>query len=369
MLATRVFNKHSPKIKTTTSIILKFFLLISIINSIYSNLWHLLSISIFLLFLLFIPQIIRKSHKIKIPVEFELILLLFVIIILTLQSIGINLTPLFFGIAMSFVGFLIILFLYSEKKVSKDIFFIILFSLTLSVTTGFAVEFMKYNIKSIFGLDIGVNDYIFSMQIMTSVIFGALISSFIGYLYMKQRIPLFTKAIEMFEKSNPKLYLRKKVSKDIVSDLIKQGESQNLEFKSTLRKNLHTGERDKRVEFSVLKAITAFLNSDGGTLLIGVSDKGQITGIEKDDFPSEDKFSLHLHNLIKEKIGKNFMHLISFDILKTNSQSVMKIVCARSDKPVFLKEESEENFYIRSGPASTKISGSHLLDYVERRFI
>ena len=64
--------------------------------------------------------------------------------------------------------------------------------------------------------------------------------------------------------------------------LIKRGENEKIEFKSTLRINLHTKEQDKKVENSVLKTIVAFLNSEGGTLLIGVSDCGEIIGIEKD---------------------------------------------------------------------------------------
>ena len=53
-----------------------------------------------------------------------------------------------------------------------------------------------------------------------------------------------------------------------VEHLITLGESDTLEFKSTLRTNLKTGEKDKRMEKAVLKTLVAFLNSEGGTLLI-----------------------------------------------------------------------------------------------------
>lgn len=59
-----------------------------------------------------------------------------------------------------------------------------------------------------------------------------------------------------------------------VEELIHRGESERLEFKSTLRWNLHTDSKDKRIEHAVLKTIAAFLNTQGGTLLIGVEDDG-----------------------------------------------------------------------------------------------
>jgi hypothetical protein len=54
------------------SLALKLILIISIINSVYYQLWHLMSTSVFLLLLLLIPQIVKKGYKIKIPVEFEI---------------------------------------------------------------------------------------------------------------------------------------------------------------------------------------------------------------------------------------------------------------------------------------------------------
>ena len=48
--------------------------------------------------------------------------------------------------------------------------------------------------------------------------------------------------------------------------LIETGETNHIEFKSTLRKNLHTGKKDAAIEMSVLKTIAGFLNNDGGVL-------------------------------------------------------------------------------------------------------
>jgi hypothetical protein len=59
-----------------------------------------------------------------------------------------------------------------------------------------------------------------------------------------------------------------------VPDLIRGGENDRVAFKSTMRWNLKTDKADKAVEKAWLETIVAFLNPDGGTLLVGVDDGG-----------------------------------------------------------------------------------------------
>ena len=60
---------------------------------------------------------------------------------------------------------------------------------------------------------------------------------------------------------------------------------------------------DKGVTQAVLKTIAAFLNTDGGDLLIGVSDDGSVVGIERDQFDNNDKFMLHLSQVVRNGLG------------------------------------------------------------------
>ena len=59
---------------------------------------------------------------------------------------------------------------------------------------------------------------------------------------------------------------------------ISKGEGMQVEFKATLRVNLHTNQNDVKMEHAVLKTLAAFLNSKGGTLFIGVNDSGEVVG-------------------------------------------------------------------------------------------
>ena len=49
-------------------------------------------------------------------------------------------------------------------------------------------------------------------------------------------------------------------------------------------------------------------------------------------------------------------------------KDVLKIDCEKSDKHVFLKNGDEEEFYVRSGPSSAKLSGRALIDYIKNNF-
>lgn len=111
------------------------------------------------------------------------------------------------------------------------------------------------------------------------------------------------------------------------------------------------------------------MNSKGGTLLIGINDSKEIIGIEKDNFLNSDKLSLHVTNLLKTRLGKNCLLLIKPKFIDVDGKTVLKIECKKSDKPVFLKsQDNEEEFYIRAGPSSTQIKGSELLEYIEKNF-
>ena len=49
-------------------------------------------------------------------------------------------------------------------------------------------------------------------------------------------------------------------------------------------------------------------------------------------------------------------------------KKILLIICKRSEKQVFLKSGNEEEFYVRNGPASIKLEGSSLVDYIKHRF-
>jgi len=150
-----------------------------------------------------------------------------------------------------------------------------------------------------------------------------------------------------------------------LQSLIGEGEHARLEFKSTLRWDIRAGKTNQAVERASLKTISAFLNSDGGTLLIGIRDDGSVEGIETDKFVNEDKFLLHLWTLIRTCLGRDVSPSVRTRLEKMDEKLVCVVQCARHSRPVFLRQPGfNEEFYIRLGPASNAMDISEALKYI-----
>lgn len=152
-----------------------------------------------------------------------------------------------------------------------------------------------------------------------------------------------------------------------IKKLINAGESANVEFKSTIRKNLKSGKSGKEIELAWLKSVSGFMNSDGGIIILGVTDNGDIYGIEEDDFDNHDKCLLHCKNLISNHIGAEFTRYIHVKIGVINEKAIVVVECEPVRKPVFLKVGKTEDFYIRSGPSSIKLTMSQMVKYLSDR--
>ena len=156
-------------------------------------------------------------------------------------------------------------------------------------------------------------------------------------------------------------------------ELIKRGESKTLEFKSTLRWNLKEARKDHRITHATLKTIAAFLNTEGGDLLLGVADDGSIVGIERDAFDSHDKFMLHLAQVVRNALGDRAGTCIDPRIQHLDEGTACVVSCQRSPEPVFLRWKNTEtteqgDFYVRSGPGIVRLPFDSMREYIETRF-
>ncbi len=149
--------------------------------------------------------------------------------------------------------------------------------------------------------------------------------------------------------------------------LINNGETDHVEFKSTMRWNLHADKPGKEIEKAWLKSVVAYLNTNGGFLLIGVADDGEILGLENDKFQNDDKLLLHFDNLIKQHIGLEFASYIKADIRTLGDKQVFLVACDRCPDPVYLKIGESEDFFIRMGPSTRSLPGSRVMDYLRER--
>jgi len=159
--------------------------------------------------------------------------------------------------------------------------------------------------------------------------------------------------------------LKKLSTEDQIFSLIRKGENKHIEFKETFFKNVITGQKDKEIEKSSLKNIVGFLNADGGTLLIGVADNGELKGVDVDFFKSADDYKLKFKNAIKDKIGAEFYPLIDYDLFNIAGHYILKVECKASSEPCFYEQK---DFFVRTNPATDKLEGKKQIDYIKARF-
>lgn len=154
------------------------------------------------------------------------------------------------------------------------------------------------------------------------------------------------------------------------AELIEKGERDFVEFKSTMRMNLKSKLKDKAMELSVLKTMAAFMNSRGGTLFVGIEDDGNPLGIEVDGFPNEDKYMLHLTNLIKNRMGSEHSDFINYDVIRYKGFNILRVDCEPSTQPVYIKgaDKNTDYFFVRIGPSTLNMRLSKVHDYIMQRF-
>ncbi|MBL7055287.1 ATP-binding protein [Candidatus Woesearchaeota archaeon] len=154
-----------------------------------------------------------------------------------------------------------------------------------------------------------------------------------------------------------------------IRKIILQGENDQVEFKSSLRWDYNKNELNKFLELPIMKTISAFLNSEGGILLIGVDDSGKILGIGK-DYPTlrkqdADGFIQFLVQMINTRIGKEYNENISAHIKNVENKDVCIINVDASNSPVFVRYDNKEEFYIRASATSQPLNVREATDYIK----
>lgn len=158
-----------------------------------------------------------------------------------------------------------------------------------------------------------------------------------------------------------------------VQALLRSPESQQLEFKSTSRVNIHTQKVDKAIEHAIAKTVAGFLNADGGTLLVGVDDTGGVCGLVRDlqtfRNGSLDEFERWLRgSLLGETIGNDIVasHVdVSFQ--EVSGCTIALVQVTGSSVPAWLKWNQTDQFYVRNGNETRELLGRELVSYLSRR--
>lgn len=184
--------------------------------------------------------------------------------------------------------------------------------------------------------------------------------------FLSQRRRLIADAINKFLND-----LRGKVEIEEVPDyakIIQDGENDYIEFKSSLRWDYEQSCVNKTIEFVIAKTISAFMNSEGGKLFIGIKDSGEILGLENDyqtlRNKNKDGFLLQLTQTINQYLGKEFNQYISIKIIQLEGRDICVVDVEDSSVPVYIKNVDKEEFFIRASASSQPMSLREANDYI-----
>jgi serine/threonine protein kinase len=144
--------------------------------------------------------------------------------------------------------------------------------------------------------------------------------------------------------------------------LIADGESASLEFKQTMRWDTQLHKRSTEVLRACMKTVCAFLNSMGGTLLIGVADTGKPTGLEDDlqDFSDKktvDGFELRFREALSGSVSPDPNQLVTLSFPHVDGIQICRVDVSRSSRPIFLVPKGgPAEFFVRKGNASPPVT-------------
>lgn len=153
-------------------------------------------------------------------------------------------------------------------------------------------------------------------------------------------------------------------------------EGPNVEFKSSIQWDYENNKKDKKnLPFVIAKTISAFMNSSGGLLAVGITDDKKVLGIGNDlqtlreDKQNEDGLLLRVVEIISQYIGKEYVQMVSVEFKEIKDKKIILINVKRSDEePTFAEENGDSLFFIRAGNSTQQLKGKEQHSYIRKNW-
>lgn len=225
---------------------------------------------------------------------------------------------------------------------------------------SFELNESVFSLRSLIDLSSESFKHSFSLHMMPmSVAFAilGLIGGIISGLYYKS----------IKDKQN-KLQVKRQLLKQSIPTLIANGETEFVEFKSSLRHDYRQIKTDKNLEYVILKSIAGFLNAKGGTLIIGVDDSGDILGLENDYWSlkkmNKDGFQQRIILLLSNAFGKDICPKVHISFHHIEDKEICTLLIEPSKRPVYINEGNRTIFFLRTGNVTNPLTTSETVAYL-----
>jgi hypothetical protein len=154
-----------------------------------------------------------------------------------------------------------------------------------------------------------------------------------------------------------------------VERLLQEGENEDVEFKASLRWDYKERRVNKELEYAVAKSIAGFMNTRGGTLLIGVTDEKTPAGLDMDystlKKKNSDGFILHLVQILNNYLGKEYSAFLSANIIHFKGKDICRIEVLPSNKPVYVLHDGQEEFFLRALASTQPMQIKEAYEYIK----
>ena len=163
-----------------------------------------------------------------------------------------------------------------------------------------------------------------------------------------------------------------KKDKKPIEALIKQKENKHLEFKSSFMWDYKEQKMNKDLKKAVMKNIAAFMNTNGGIIIIGIDDSRKVLGLAPDfqliNKNDSDGFENVFNMSIAKMLGIEFREYIDIVFEEIDEKTICAVYIQPSLQPVYLTYKDNEAFYIRTGNSSQPLSVKKATEYINTHF-
>lgn len=182
---------------------------------------------------------------------------------------------------------------------------------------------------------------------------------------------------ETYDEWKARLEAEKGTEVEDVRNLAKAGESDTVEFKSSVIWDVMQNKHSLVMRDEVLKEICAFLNADGGTILCGVGDNGEFLGLDRDikHASNPDKLGLVITNALGDLLTPHPAELVKLKFIEVDQKTILKIdveadATSRYESPSVKKEDQGKNLkrtHVRIHSSAKALEGQDLINWWGRR--
>ncbi len=154
--------------------------------------------------------------------------------------------------------------------------------------------------------------------------------------------------------------------------LISAGENERVEFKASIRWDFQDARVNRTLENVIARTIAGLFNHQGGDLLIGVTDAGEVVGVENDyrtlRHQDRDGFQRCVNDIVKTKLGGDLCPLVHVVFHEVDGKDVCLVAVEPAPRPVYSDDGRATRLFVRTGNNTREFDAREAISYAATRW-